>query len=127
MNKLKSATKHLYLLGLLLLMVFLQYCKSKQTASTTFEAKTFENPVTYNKDISPIMEQKCTPCHYPERGKKKLLDTYRATKNNIDDIIHRVQLAATEEDFMPFKSKKEPLTVAEIQLMKDWVSQGMPE
>lgn len=127
MNKLNTSTKPFYLFGLLLILISLQHCKAKQTATMTTEAKTFENPVTYQNDVAPLMELKCTPCHFPDKGKKKYLDTYAAVKKNIDDILHRVQLPTTEKEFMPFKMKKDPLTEAEIKLMKDWVKQGMPE
>ena len=126
MKQQQKATKTFYFLGLLFVFLVFQHCKTKQS-TTIAVAKTSENTVTYTKDIAPVMEQKCSPCHYPESGKKKFLDTYKATKNNIDDILNRVQLPTTDKYFMPFKSKKEPLTEEEIKLLKDWVTQGMPE
>ena len=105
----------------------MQFCKSGYAPATTAEAKKFENPVTYTADIAPLMSLKCTPCHFPEKGKKKFLDTYSAVQNNIEDIVNRVELPMEDEKFMPFKSKKEPLTEAEIQLLKDWIAQDMPK
>lgn len=83
--------------------------------------------VTYVKDIAPIMQARCTPCHFPEQGKKKFLDTYGAVKTNIDDILARVQLPVTDEDFMPYKSKKEPLSDSLIMVFKQWKALNMPE
>lgn len=87
---------------LLLLPFTMQFCKSVQTATKESSDKKFENPVSYQMDIVPIMTQKCTPCHYPERGRKKLLDTYNTTRNNIIDILHHVQLPEDRSDFMLF-------------------------
>jgi hypothetical protein len=81
--------------------------------------------VFYEKDIKPIMLSSCTPCHFPEQGKKKMLDTYATTKDNIDEIIKRLELPTSDEAFMPFRSKKPPLTAAQVQLFRDWLKQGM--
>ena len=89
--------------------------------------ETFENPVSYARQIQPIMVQKCTPCHFPEQGRKKMLDTYEATRDNVQDILHRVQLPADHIEYMPFKGKKEALTAGEIDLLKQWVAQRMPQ
>jgi len=51
-----------------------------------------DSKVSYADHIVPLMENSCTPCHYPEKGKKKLLNTYEATVETIDDIIYRVAL-----------------------------------
>lgn len=83
--------------------------------------------VFYETDIKPIMLRSCTPCHFPENGKKKMLDSYEATLNNIVDIINRVQLPSEERKFMPFKSKKKPLSAEEIALFKTWYNEGMTE
>lgn len=83
--------------------------------------------VSYVRNIQPIMAESCSPCHYPEKGKKELLDTYDATARFIDDIIYRVQLPADSSQFMPYKSKKMPLTLDQIQMLIDWRDAGMPD
>jgi hypothetical protein len=72
------------------------------------------------------MQMRCTPCHYPETGKKKLLNTYEATAESIDDILMRIQLPHDDPKFMPFKSKKEPLSDSLIQVFILWKEQKMP-
>ena len=69
----------------------------------------------------------CSPCHFPETGKKKLLDTYEATAKNIVDILERVQLPIDHEGYMPFKSKKPALTDREIAILKKWQEDKMPK
>ncbi|MBD0830889.1 hypothetical protein [Aestuariibaculum sediminum] len=96
-----------------------QYCKSSQATTVNKEAT-----ISYEKHIVPVMERSCAPCHFSESGKKKFLDTYGAVKNNIDDIIARVELPVAEKKYMPYKSKKPALTNEEINMLKQWVSEG---
>lgn len=112
---------------LLLLSVSMQYCSTSKPTTSVEPVKTFENPVSYAEQIRPIMVQKCTPCHFPEKGRKKMLDTYEATQKNIDDILYRVQLPADHGKYMPYEGKKEALTAEEIKLLKDWLAQSMPQ
>ncbi|MES2892887.1 MAG: cytochrome c [Bacteroidota bacterium] len=95
-------------------------CARKSSPSATV-AKT-----SYATSVNSIMQAKCTPCHIPAAGGKKLaLDTYTAVKTNIDDIIRRVQLAPTEKGYMPMKH--DPLPEAEIALLKKWQAEGAAE
>ena len=84
-----------------------------------------EPKVSYVTDIAPIIAERCSPCHFPG-GKKLFLDTYAAVSENFDDIIRRVELPVDAEGFMPFKSKKEPLSDSLIHVLKVWKSQKMP-
>ncbi len=94
-------------------------CKSRKTSPTT-------PVVSYTNQVRPLMLRSCTPCHFPENGRKKMLDTYEAVTENIKDILHRVNLPKDQEEFMPFKNKREPLTSNEIELIELWVKTGMP-
>ncbi|MBL7918557.1 MAG: hypothetical protein JNM96_09170, partial [Bacteroidia bacterium] len=76
-------------------------------------------------DVLPILKDRCTPCHFPETGKKKMLDTYQANKDNIEEILKRIQLPKEDPLYMPFKSKKTPLNDSLIQIFKSWKLQGM--
>ena len=100
----------------------LQFCKSSQKATT----KKSEPIISYSQNIAPILERSCTPCHFPEQGKKKMLNTYDAVKENIDDILRRVQLDVSDKEYMPFKSKKPALSKEEIDVLNGWVKQKMP-
>jgi hypothetical protein len=110
---------------LLLILILFQFCKPSQTAKSDASKEPVVVSVFYEKDIRPIMLGSCTPCHFPEQGKKKMLDSYTATKENINDIIARIQLPVEDEKFMPFRSKKAPLTADQIKVFKEWVKQGM--
>ncbi|MCF7825425.1 MAG: hypothetical protein K9M55_03735 [Candidatus Marinimicrobia bacterium] len=88
-------------------------------------ATALDSKVSYADHIQPLMEISCTPCHWPEKGKKKLLNTYATTVENIDEIIYRVKLPSDSTEFMPYKSKRLPLSATQIQLLVNWRDQGM--
>lgn len=108
---------------LIFIMSIMQFCKSSKNVTTN----TNEIVVSYTQNIAPLLAKSCTPCHFPERGKKKMLNTFGAVKDNIDEILMRVQLPESEKKYMPFRSKKPALTKEEIDLLKKWVSQRMAE
>ena len=108
---------------LMVIAVISPFCKTAQKAVSTTTTPT----LSFEQNILPIMTQSCTPCHFPETGRKKVLDTYDAVKDNIVDIMARVQLPQDDPKFMPFKGKKPALTEAEINQFKEWVAQGMPK
>jgi hypothetical protein len=113
-----------WLAGLLVLIWMLPYCTTTKKAMSD-KSEPATPALTYANDIAPMMQVRCTPCHYPDTGKKKFLDTYQAVHDNIDDIIRRVALAPDDPDFMPFKSKKEPLSDSLIQVLRLWKETGM--
>jgi hypothetical protein len=116
--------KKVYLFAILFASVLiLPYCKT--TKKAIVESKSA--PVKYTADIAPLMMDRCTPCHFPESGKKLPLDSYAAVKSNINDIIARVELPKEDPKFMPFKSKKEPLSDSLIMVLKLWKETGMVE
>ncbi|MCF7806918.1 MAG: hypothetical protein K9M49_01470 [Candidatus Marinimicrobia bacterium] len=121
------------------MLIFLTACATSETPETTpaapmptetmqpAPAEAANAGISYAANLKPIMLESCTPCHFPEKGKKELLDTYDATARFIDDIIYRIQLPTDSTEFMPYKSKKMPLTVDQIQLFIDWRDAGMPD
>ncbi|MEO5583071.1 MAG: hypothetical protein ABIR66_10280 [Saprospiraceae bacterium] len=111
--------------SLVLVSIVLMNCNSSKKTTAMPKAKA-EPVVSWSNDVLPILKGSCTPCHFPETGKKKLLDTYDAAKTNIDDIISRIQLPTTDDKFMPFKSKKPPLNDSLINVFVLWKKQMMP-
>jgi hypothetical protein len=100
-------------------------------ALTTAQAKT-----DFSKDILPLLKDNCFKCHGPEKQKGKLrLDTREAAlKGGKDgpafvpgdaaksDLIRRITLPKTDDDFMP--SEGEPLPKEKIELLKAWIAEG---
>jgi hypothetical protein len=109
----------LFFVVALFLVGFLQNCKSAKNKYVAPEA------ITYTKDVAPIIQTSCTPCHFPPEGKKDALNSYETVKDNIAEIIETVQLPKDNHRFMPFKSKKPPLTESQIAVLVTWQKDGM--
>ncbi|HVP53910.1 MAG TPA: tetratricopeptide repeat protein [Candidatus Eisenbacteria bacterium] len=88
-------------------------------------------PVTFNRDIAPIVYKYCAACHRPgEAGPFPLL-TYQDVKKHAHQIV-----AVTQSRFMPpwLPAPEELKFADELRLSDDqlariraWVDQGMPE
>jgi hypothetical protein len=85
-----------------------------------------ENPdpenamITFTKDIRPLMISRCGACH-KEDGEIDFA-IYTNTVSNIDLILHRVQRDQAALGFMPQDGA--PLSSDEIQLLKQWRTEG---
>lgn len=102
--------------------------------------------VSFEKEILPVIEAKCMECHkapYEKDGKTVKpkaglrLDAAWAIlvgsedgavlvagKSGESPIYERVTLPPDDQDFMPPKDKAEPLTTAEVDLLKRWIDEG---
>ena len=113
-----------------LLALLVVACSPKVAPAASDPGKKSKNmpAVSYAKDIVPIMERSCTPCHYPAQGgKKEALDSYAAVSKHIDDMIARVSMSKINPKYMPYNSKKQALSPEEIELLKAWVAGGKKE
>ncbi|MDB6110627.1 MAG: hypothetical protein JWR69_2377, partial [Pedosphaera sp.] len=95
-----------------------------------------ETKIDFIKDIQPILQESCLKCHGPEKQKGELrLDSKAAAfKGGKDgqvivpgepdksDLFKRITLAPGSDDIMP--SKGDPLTKAQTDLIRDWITQG---
>src|SRR5260370_124953 len=88
-------------------------------------------PVTFTKEIAPIIQEHCASCHRPgQPGPFSLL--------SFADVQRRARLIAsvTASRYMP-PWKPEPdhgefvgerrLSATQIQLIQEWVAEGAPE
>lgn len=96
-------------------------------------------PLNFNRDIRPILSSKCFACHGPDsqtRDAGYRLDTSEGAFADLggyagivpgDSQASELVLRITEEDEdmrMPPQSQKNPLTAAEIELLKRWIDEG---
>ncbi len=91
----------------------------------------FGQPVTYTRDVEPLLADRCAMCHHPGGSAPFSLLSYSDAKR------HAAQIAAvTASRFMPpWKADpadgpfvgQHPLTTAEIRLLADWSGAGAPE
>ena len=88
--------------------------------------KLAKTKVTYQANIQVLVATNCSPCHFPDKnGMKKPLNSYTAVRDNIDEILHRIELKPEEKGFMPFKHPR--LSDSTIAVFKQWHDKGMPE
>jgi Flp pilus assembly protein TadD len=88
-------------------------------------------PVTFNKDIAPIVYTRCAPCHRPGEPAPFSLLSYQDVRKHASQIA-----AVTGKRIMPpwppeadhgdFVGDRH-LSDAQIKLIADWVKQGAPE
>jgi len=124
-NKMNNSVGFKWLV--LCLLIPFAACKSSEKTTISLEQIPQEDLVSYAEIIQPIIQNSCSPCHFPEEGRERKFDSYDAVKGSIKGILYRVQLSPDEIKFMPYKSKKAPLSQEEIQHLKVWMAQGMPE
>ena len=88
-----------------------------------------QTKVDFVRDIQPIFQTSCTPCHFGEKPKADLrLDSKTLTlklivpgNSNSSRLVHRV-LGANGEKRMPLG--REALSIAQIELLKRWIDEG---
>lgn len=101
------------------LVVFTHCSSSKKTTSS-------KRTLSYAADVQPIVSDKCSPCHIPDKGGRvAALNTYEKVKTNIDEMIRRIELNPGDKGFMPFKHPK--LSDSTISVFKDWKAGGMAQ
>ena len=94
------------------------------------------SPIEFNRDVRPILSDKCYQCHGPDAVAKKIplrLDSEAAAKQKAvvpgkpdeSELIRRIE-APTAASRMPPAYSGVKLTEREISTLREWVSQGAP-
>jgi mono/diheme cytochrome c family protein len=100
-----------------------------------------DRPVSYNRDIRPILSDKCFACHGPDHGKreadlrldirdlaiKPLASDSTAIvpgKPEASELLRRVTAASPDEVMPPPHAKLGRLTPAEIDTLRRWIASG---
>jgi hypothetical protein len=102
-------------------------------------AAAIAGPVDFNRDVRPIISDKCLACHGPDEKARKAklrLDIEREAKANRDgthaivpgkpeesELVSRIT-NKDESERMPPKKANKPLTAAEIDILTRWVQEG---
>ncbi|MDB6019824.1 MAG: hypothetical protein JWR19_4313 [Pedosphaera sp.] len=95
------------------------------------QTATTDSPLTFNKDIAPIIYRNCAPCHRPgEAAPFALLSFQDVTKKGrtIGKVTasHVMPPWKAEPASYAYRDERK-LTDGEIALIQAWVKQGMPE
>ncbi|MBO0698246.1 MAG: DUF1549 domain-containing protein, partial [Zavarzinella sp.] len=102
-------------------------------------ARAADRPIDFNRDVRPILSDKCFACHGPDekhRAAKLRLDVEKDAKADHDgtravvpgkpdesELVARITNPDDSERMPPKKANK-PLTPAEIDTLKRWVAEG---
>ena len=90
----------------------------------------------FNRDIRPILADRCYACHGPDSGTRKAdlrLDTQEGATESVDRAGRRRQqrtdLAASRATTPTCgcrrrESKKPPLTAEQVELLRKWINAG---
>ena len=92
-----------------------------------------EKPVSFTKDVMPVLAKHCIECHNPEKKKGKLdMSTYEALKAGgkkkspfvagDPDKSLMVQMISGNEPEMP--EEGEPLSKETVALISRWIKEG---
>ena len=90
--------------------------------------------VRFDRDIRPILSDKCFHCHGPDEERREAdlrLDLEGPAKESVivpgnadqSELVRRV-FSKDADEMMPPPAAKKPLTSDEIDLLKRWVEQG---
>jgi hypothetical protein len=94
-----------------------------------------ERPLSYNRDVRPILANHCFACHGPDAKHREAdlrlddravaLDTGAITPSAPDksELIHRISSSDPEKQMPPPKAKK-PLPDGDRELLRRWIAQG---
>ena len=101
--------------------------------------------VEFNRDIRPILSDRCFACHGPDANKRKAelrLDTaegpdgaYRTHQGSAalkpgslaeSEVWHRMTTEDEEDVMPPPEAHKPPLSKSERELVRRWIEQGAP-
>jgi hypothetical protein len=115
-------------------------CALVLTAASTLGQEPKPNapsiPVSFSKDLAPILAKKCVACHGPEKSKAHFrLDSFEwllkagesksapavPGKPDQSELVRRLN-AKDEDDRMP--QKDDPLPANQIALIERWISEG---
>lgn len=98
--------------------------------------------VDFNRDIRPILSNKCFACHGPDDGKRQAglrLDDAKIATNPVEsgvtaivpgkpaasELVRRITSSDEDERMPPAKFGK-PLSATEVATLTKWISQGAP-
>ncbi|MBP88042.1 MAG: hypothetical protein CMJ64_15180 [Planctomycetaceae bacterium] len=102
--------------------------------AAALSAESPEQAVRFDRDIRPILSDKCFHCHGPGEGDREAhlrLDLEGPAKESVivpgkadeSELVQRV-LSTDPDQMMPPPVAKKPLKPEEIELLKQWVEQG---
>ena len=93
-----------------------------------------ETPISFSRDIRPILSNHCYKCHGPDEGSREAdlrLDTKEGARAALEqeDGVAKLLARVTSDDadlLMPPPDAKKPLQPAQVEMLQRWVAEGAP-
>ncbi|MGG5210823.1 hypothetical protein ACQWU4_18035 [Chryseobacterium sp. MIQD13] len=105
-------------------LVFLISCESRTYEEISDNTPVIEQ-VKYAKDIKPIIDANCIACHSPGGSASfQPWTSYDQVKNNIDNILDRIQRSNGDPEKMPQGGS---LSQTQINIFIKWKADGLAE
>ncbi len=143
-NRIGSATKSAsssdrfpirWCYAVIVLLLGLTASASISSAQTPSPRTEGPSTPTFNRDIKPLLSDRCFQCHGPDAGHRHAdlrLDVreaaieYAIVPEHPDESVLIDRLLEEDPDLRmpPADSKKPPLSEAEIELIRRWIEQG---
>jgi hypothetical protein len=99
-------------------------------------AATGPGKVQFNRDVRPILSEKCFHCHGPDKNTREAglrLDTFegavadgaiRPGQADLSEVVARMVSTDPDDQMPPPESKMERVTAAEMAVLKRWIDEG---
>lgn len=123
------------------LAVILAMCLS-MAGSATISLASDSNGLSFNRDVRPILSDKCFHCHGPDAENQDSSFRLDSAENAFEDLggyagivpgdleeselHHRIRMDADEDGVMPPEDAVRQLTDAEKDVLDRWIKQGAP-
>ncbi len=88
----------------------------------------------FELSVLPIMERSCVECHGPDEAEDDVrldtlayvlddrVQTVRRGSPDDSELVYRIELPHDDPDIMPPEGDGEPLSQAEIDVIRDWIA-----
>ena len=93
-------------------------------AGTLFAASP---PIEFNRDVRPILSDRCFSCHGPDRASRKSawrLDQEESARGVVGRILPRITSTDLAQRMPPAYMGRERLPDAEIEILRRWIEAG---
>lgn len=105
------------------------------------KSEALPDKITFNKHIRPVLSDNCFKCHGPDEGTRegelrldlegdakmlregdyRVIDPGRPSRS---ELIRRIKLDPSNDEFMPHADANKELTSYEIALLEAWIAEG---
>jgi Protein of unknown function (DUF1553)/Protein of unknown function (DUF1549)/Concanavalin A-like lectin/glucanases superfamily/Planctomycete cytochrome C len=83
--------------------------------------------IEFNRDVRPILSDRCFACHGPDRASRKSplrLDQEASARPALSRVLERITSTDPARRMPPAYLGREPLPASEIETLRQWIAQG---